>query len=114
MVTVKLIPGARQSKAGWTPVVRIFQDKRPIGSKTALLPMATREAAEAHSIRAANDVARNTRALDVVVSIPPTRATAPMPAASAALVLIEREISAMLAMPLPGTVRNTRVLQVQI
>lgn len=50
-------PGAIVGKRGWTPVVRVSRDGKPIGSKTCE-PFATREEAVAHATQAAHRAAK--------------------------------------------------------
>lgn len=75
---IKFCPGARHSESGWRPVVRVFRNNKPVGSKVGP-PMASREAAEGQAGRAANDVARSIAPLfnpstRFVVAFPPLKA----------------------------------------
>lgn len=95
---IKFCPGARYSGRlnCWLPVVRIFRNNKPAGSKTGNRPMSTPMIAEAHALRAAREVARSAAIAgrNVIVALPKGRA---LPS--------ER---------LAGAVYGTRLLQVQV
>jgi hypothetical protein len=53
---VKFCPGAIYGARGWTAVVRMLKNGKPVGSKTRVEPFATRADAVAHAVHASHDV----------------------------------------------------------
>lgn len=124
---IKFCPGARysESKGGWFPVVRIFKNNKPAGSKTGCRASASPSIAEAHAINAANTVARDMAepyadSAEIVVALPKHRETLMMPRPRPI------GVSPFLSAPyggaplneqngdIYGAVAGTRVLQVQV
>ena len=111
MVTYKFCPGARyQSALGtWLPVVRVFRDNKPVGSKVGKA-RASESAARDHAVRAANRVAAKVAIAGCEFTVMPLKesATAAAPAPIADVQKQHRDATVW------GNVNGARILQVQI